>query len=98
MKRYKSLTPQQIILFISFSSGNMGLPAPGLRWEKDIVVTILPKERTQSLLKSQTCFSLVDVPYFESEEQLSKIIKASIEFSDVITDSHENREAVAEFL
>ena len=70
----------------------------GLRWEKDIKVNILPKENTQSLLKSSTCSSSVYVPYFDSEEQLFKIIKTSIEFSDVITDSHENMEVVAEFL
>lgn len=93
-----SLSLKQRIMFIKFSSGNMGLPAPGLRWESDIEVNILPKENTQSLAKSQTCFSRINIPFFESEEQLAKVLKISIENSDVITDSHETMEDVAEFL
>ena len=94
----ETFSPEERILLIRFSSGNMGLPSPGVRWKEDIKVKILPKENEQALAKSHTCFSTVDIPFFESEEQLSKVLKASINFSGLITDSYENIEAIAEFL
>lgn len=94
----ESFSEDERMLFIRFSSGNMGLPAPGLRWEKDLNVKILSKNNPNKMAIAHTCFSSVEIPYFESEEQLSKVLKISINFSGLITDSVENTERVAEFL
>lgn len=94
----ESFSPEERILLIKFSSGNMGLPSPGVRWKDDIKVVILSKENQQTLAKSHTCFSSVDLPFFESEEQLSKVLKTSINFSGLITDGGENIEAITDFL
>lgn len=97
-KVIESFTVEERMLFIKFSSGNLGLPAPGLRWEKDLIVNILNKESGRRLALAHTCFSSVDIPFFESEEELSKILKMSINFSGLITDSYENPEEVSDFL
>lgn len=65
---------------------------------RSIKVKILSKENEKSLAKSHTCFSTIYLPFFESEEQLSKVLKTSINFSGSITDNNENIEAVAAFL
>lgn len=79
----------------------MGLPAQGLKWDKDLKVKILSREETiknkQKMAVSHTCFSSVDIPFFESEEEIGRILRASINFSGLITDSAENPEAVFEF-
>ena len=97
----ESFSIEERMLFIRFSSGNMGLPAPGLKWDKDLKVNILSREETiknkQKMAVSHTCFSSVDIPFFESEEEIGRILRASINFSGLITDSTENPEAVFEF-
>lgn len=70
------------MLFIKFSSGNIKLPAPGRRWNKDLEVHILSKS---------------DIPFNESEEELAKILRFSINFSSSIMDSNETPDAVLEF-
>lgn len=94
----ESFSVEERILFIKFSSGNMGLPAPGLKWKNDINVIIKEKNDKDSLAKSYTCFSSVNIPYFESEEQLSKILKASINFSGLIIDNNDNIDELYELL
>lgn len=91
----ESFSVEERMLFIKFSSGNIGLPAPGLKWVKDIEVDIVPGK---SMPIAHTCFSRVDVPLFDSQEKLAKILRASINFAGLITDSHENTEDVADFL
>ena len=91
-----SFSVNERMLFIKFSSGNIGLPAPGTKWNKDLEVNILSK-RDNSLAKAHTCFSTVDIPFHESEEELAKILRISINFTGLITDSNETPDAVAEF-
>lgn len=91
-----SFSVNERMLFIKFSSGNIGLPAPGTKWNKDLEVNFLSK-RDNSLAKAHTCFSTVDIPFYESEEELAKILRISINFSGLITDSNETPDAVAEF-
>lgn len=83
-------------LFIKFLSGNIGLPAPGTRWNKDLEVNILSK-RDNCLAKAHTCISTIDIPFYESEEDLAKILRISINFSGLITNSVETPDAVAGF-
>ena len=75
---------------------NNDLPAPGTRWNKDLEVNILSK-RDNCLAKAHTCISTIDIPFYESEEDLAKILRISINFSGLITDSNEIPDAVAEF-
>lgn len=65
-----------------------------MKWEKDLRVKILAKGNSKTMPIAHTCFSFVEIPFFESEEQLSKLLKISINFSDNV----ENLERVAEFL
>lgn len=76
----------------------MGLPAPGMKWEKDLRVKIQAKGNSKTMPIAHTCFSFVEIPFFETEEKLSKLLKISIIYSGLITDSTENLERVAEFL
>ena len=94
----ESLSPDERMQFIKFSSGNLGLPAPGLKWEKDLHVAIMDKDFKEKLPIAHTCASLVNIPTFNSEDQLCKMIKIAINYSGLITDGVENTEAVAEFL
>ncbi|KAK8834604.1 hypothetical protein M9Y10_026236 [Tritrichomonas musculus] len=86
----ESFSAEERMMFRKFSSGNIELPAPGLKWARDIEVDIVPGK---SMPIAHTCFSKVDVPLFDSQEKLAKI-----KFAGLITDSHENTEVVSDFL
>ncbi|KAK8878322.1 hypothetical protein M9Y10_005088 [Tritrichomonas musculus] len=97
----ESFSVEERMLFIRFSTGSLGLPAPGLRWEKDLTVKIYTKEETDrtgdNLAKAHTCFSEVDIPYFENESELAKILRICIRYAGLITESAENPEVISEF-
>ena len=52
----------------------------------------------KNYLYAHTCFSKVDIPYFESVEELTKMLKMGIEYSGLITDSHENFQEITDYL
>ncbi|KAK8892306.1 hypothetical protein M9Y10_029531 [Tritrichomonas musculus] len=98
----KSFSPEERMLFIRFSSGNLGLPAPGLKWEENIKVDILSRDSKEKegkrMVYSHTCFSSIEVPFFENEEELAKMLRIAIKYSGLITDSQENVDQIAEYL
>lgn len=99
----EKLSVEERMLFIKFSSGNLGLPAPGLRWETNIQVEIQGpindnQNSEKNLINAHTCFSTVSIPYFQTEEELEKQIQIAIKFSGLITDQGENFEEIAEYL
>ena len=73
----------------------MGLPAPGLKWDENMSVEIMSKEEKEKegkkLIHSSTCSSSVSIPFFETEEELAKMIKLAIKFSGMITDNNNER-------
>lgn len=98
----ESLTVDERVGFIRFSSGTNGLPAVGLKWENDLKVTIFSKEKRMKdgkvLPEAHTCFSSVDIPYFESEEELARSIRTAIENGGLITDSNEIPNGIEHYL
>ena len=98
----ESLTVDERVGFIRFSSGTNGLPAVGLKWENDLKVTIFSKEKRMKdgkvLPEAHTCFSSVDIPYFETEEELARSIRTAIENGGLITDSNEIPNGIEQYL
>mgnify|MGYP001034075070 CR=1 FL=1 len=98
----ESFSVEERMKFIRFSSGNLSLPAPGMKWEENISVNILqPGKEGKSgkeLAYAQTCSSRIDIPFFESEEQLAAILRKSMNYSGLITDSHEEINEVSDFM
>ena len=94
----ESFSLEERILFIKFSTGSQGLPAPGMRWETDLQVRILTKEQFlidgKILPEAHTCFSQIDIPYFETENDLARNLRVSINFSGVITDTGINENGI----
>lgn len=97
----ESFSIDERIAFIRFTSGSNGLPATGLRWQDDLKVKIISKEeslRTKKVLpESHTCFSSVDIFYYESEEQLAKL-RTAIQDGGLITDDIDITEGIENFL
>ena len=81
----ESFSVDERMQFIKFASGNLGLPPAGMKWERPLVVNILSKDQKESVEKklptSHTCFFTISIPFFESEEELAKILRKSFEFS-----------------
>lgn len=98
----ESFSAKERMLFIRFVSGNLGLPAPGLKWDELIQVEFLSKKDKEDggndMVVAKTCFSKVDIPHFENEQELAKLIRMSIKFSGLITDSHEDIDQISQFL
>ena len=92
----QKFTPDERMQFIRFSTGNLGLPAPGLKWDKKLTVEISSRSEKEKngkkMLFGSTCASRVDIPFFET-------IRLSLKFSGIITDNEEHLEEVpSEFL
>ena len=75
-KVIESFSIEDRMQFIRFSSGNLGLPAPGLKWEDNISVIILSRERKE---KSQEIIDLMRKLGFK-ESQI-RIKEREIDFS-----------------
>lgn len=101
-KVIESFSIEDRMQFIRFSSGNLGLPAPGLKWEDNISVIILSRERkekrNENMVTSSTCSSETRIPFFETEEELAKMIKISLKFFGMITDGRDELEDVSKDL
>ena len=78
------------------------MPAPGLKWEDNISVIILSRERkekrNENMVTSSTCSSETRIPFFETEEELAKMIKISLKFFGMITDGRDELEDVSKDL
>lgn len=85
------------MFFIKLSSGNLGLYAPGLKWEKDHHFAIMSNDFKEKLKIAHNCTSLVNIPTFDSDDKLRKMLLTAINYSDLITDGIENTEDVTEF-
>lgn len=97
------MSPDDRMQFIKFSTGNLGLPAPGLKWDKDLSIDITSREEKEekgkNMLFSSTCMSKVEIPFFENEDELEKMIRLSLKFSGMISDDGAHFEEVStEFL
>lgn len=97
-----SLSANERIQFIRFSNGSSGLPAPGMRWPSDLEVSILSRKdkeiKGKKMLFAYTCTSTVDIPFYESEKELERMIRIAIENMGTLNDHKELFGGIASYL
>ena len=95
----ESFTPDERMKFIRFSTGNLGLPAPGLKWDENMSVEICSREDREkngkNMIHSSTCSSSVSIPFFEKEDELERMLRMALSFSGIITDNTEHFEEIS---
>ena len=87
----ESFTPEERMLFIKFSCGRMGLPAPGSRWLTPIHIQFRLSSVPDSdkpLPTATTCNSTVVIPRYSSVEVMAKKIRTAITFGSDIQQDH----------